>query len=66
MLITDLNYLEFVTEASNIQGAGDVFQVVGTGQLGFATVGGAGQNSIGNTALALNLAIPTVTGIGIL
>ncbi|NJL60861.1 MAG: hypothetical protein HC903_02275 [Methylacidiphilales bacterium] len=66
MNISDLNYLEVVKEASNIQGAGDVFQFVGTAQLGFAAVGGAGQNSIGNTALGLNLVIPTVTGIGIL
>jgi hypothetical protein len=66
MIISDLNYLETTTETANIQGAGNVFQLVGIGQAAFAGVGGAGQNSIGNTALGLNLAIPTVIGVGIL
>ncbi|NJL60862.1 MAG: hypothetical protein HC903_02280 [Methylacidiphilales bacterium] len=66
MNISDLNYLEPITETANIQGAGNVFQFVAIGQAAFAGVGGAGQNSIGNTALGLNLAIPTVTGVSIL
>jgi hypothetical protein len=66
MFISDLTYLEVVNEATNIQGAGDVAQLVLPVQFGVAGVGGAGRNSIGNTALALNLAIPTLTGVGIL
>ncbi|NJL60860.1 MAG: hypothetical protein HC903_02270 [Methylacidiphilales bacterium] len=66
MFISDLTYLEVVNEATNIQGAGDVAQFVLPVQFATAAVGGAGRNSIGNTALALNIAIPTVTGTGVL
>ncbi|NJL60865.1 MAG: hypothetical protein HC903_02295 [Methylacidiphilales bacterium] len=67
MIISDLNYLETVDKASHLEGGGDVLQGVTIPlQLGVAGVGGAGRNSIGNTAIALNIAIPTLTGIGIL
>lgn len=66
MLIKDLTYLESVNEANEVAGGGDVGQFVIPVQFGVAGVGGAGRNSIGNTAIALNIAIPTLTGIGIL
>jgi len=66
MIISDLNYVEVVAEAPAVQGGGDVTQTVITRQFSVAGVGGAGRNSIGNTALALNIAVPTAIGVGIL
>jgi hypothetical protein len=66
MIISDLNYVEVVAEASAVQGGGDVTQTIRTTQNAGAGVGGAGRNSILNTALALNVAIPTAIGVGVL
>jgi hypothetical protein len=66
MIISDLNYVEVVAEAAAVQGGGDVTQTIRTTQNAVAFVGGAGRNSIGNTALALNVAIPTAIGVGII
>jgi hypothetical protein len=62
MIISDLNYVEVVTEASEVQGG--LSQTVDISQRAFAAAGNNGGNgiSIGNTAVALNLAIPTVIG----
>lgn len=66
MIIKDLTYLEVEASAAEVEGGGDVFQGVFLTQGSLAAVGGAGRNSIGNTALGLNIAIPTLTATGIL
>jgi hypothetical protein len=66
MIISDLNYLELVNNPSFLEGGGDVFQFVAVGQSASSNVGGTNRNSIGNTALGLNLAIISLSGIGVL
>jgi hypothetical protein len=66
MIISDLSYLEVVSEASSIEGGILNFftrtrQTSNVWQVSNARAGNIGRNglSVGNTALALNLAIPT-------
>jgi hypothetical protein len=62
MIISDLNYVEVVTEASEVQGG--LSQTVGISQNAEAAAGNNGGNgiSIANTAVAVNVAIPIVIG----
>jgi hypothetical protein len=63
MIISDLNYVEVVTEASEVQGG--LSQNVGISQTAVAAAGNNGGNGISlfNTAAAVNVALPTVFGL---
>jgi hypothetical protein len=63
MIISDLNYVEVVTEASEVQGG--LSQNVDIRQTAVAAAGNNRGNGISilNTAAAVNVAIPTVTGV---
>jgi len=66
MIISDLNYVEVVTEASEVIGGGDVSQRVTTTQNSTATVGGGSRNSFLNTAISLPISINTLTAAALL
>jgi hypothetical protein len=72
MIISDLNYLEVVSEASSIEGGNDYNyvnkQTIDIKQAAAAAAGNNGGSgiSIGNVATALNLAIPTQIGVSVL
>ena len=67
MIISDLNYVEVVTEASEVIGGGDVSQRVTTTQNSTATVGaGTSRNSFLNTAVSLPISLNTLTAISLL
>jgi hypothetical protein len=68
MIISDLNYLEVVSEASSIEGGAVNTQSVSIAQAAAAAAGNNGKSGISlfNTATALNLAIPTQTALSLL
>jgi hypothetical protein len=68
MIISDLNYLEVVSEASSIEGGAVNTQSATIRQAAAAASGNNGGSGISvlNTATALNLAIPTQTAFSIL
>ena len=63
MIISDLNYVEVVSETSEVEGG--LTQVIDTRQRNDVKVGNNGRNglSIGNVGLGLNLNLPTVIGV---
>ena len=63
MIISDLNYVEVVSETSEVEGG--LTQRVDTTQRNDVKVGNNGRNglSIGNVGLGLNLNLPTVIGV---
>jgi hypothetical protein len=63
--ISNLNYLEVANEASKVHG-GSLRQLVITRQRNDVRAGGGSGINIGNTALGLNLNIPTLTAIPVL
>ena len=62
MIISDLNYVEVVSETSEVEGG--LTQRVDTTQSNNVSVGNNRRNgiSIGNVGLGLNLNLPTVIG----
>ena len=62
MIISDLNYVEVVSETSEVKGG--LTQRVDTTQSNNVSVGNNRRNgiSIGNVGLGLNLNLPTVIG----
>jgi hypothetical protein len=62
MIISDLNYVEAVAEASEVEGG--LLQILGIGQVAIAAAGNNSGNgiSLDNIADAVNVAILTVVG----
>ena len=67
MIISDLNHVEVVAEATEVKGGGDVVQAVKTVQISNASIGGGNaRNNILNVAASLPISVNTLLGVGVL
>ena len=64
MIISDLNHVEVVAEATEVKGGGDVVQAVSTTQFSNASIGGGNaRNNILNVAASLPISVNTLAAL---
>jgi hypothetical protein len=65
MIISDLDHIEEIIQSSDVEGGGNIWQTLGISQVAIASIDNSGKNSIGNVAIAVNIAMPIMIAINL-